>query len=1022
MYVVNSTCSKIGLYDAEKNMFVWRIFASEERIWECTEDQFLRYPWDTIVAGIAKYVINPQAQFHGQNYVRTISQRKLESFESLIKRLESAEKYFGVRALGDSELRLAFLKNIHHPIATVLLQSIGESNLVSLPEDEFLVRAREIAKSMPFCFKCGSYNHTSSRCTSTNLPVLPYYLKGLTCGRCNKKGHLSFSCTNGYKQKSNVSSNNFPPSSPSSTSSSSSFSQSQNTNQRGRGRGGGNQSQGGRGRGNGERSAGRAMATEHSDQEETQDPPQATEDISEEESDGAFFTQHADYSDDDIFPQGGDYYGFDWEESAAFMQALTIPNDFGDCLTYPNLLPPKSFENSLAMSDEVDFVGLKDGPKSRAYAADTHCPVFINDVECVAAYDSQSTISCADPSVFEALGIKAEEGPLRLKGVNSMQSGLYFAWVKMSLNRFTIRTKLLCHNLGEGRILMGHKDGKNLGVTLQMPTVFPCAVETRPDVDWVRMMPGENKEVRIPEKYAQELEEAIEDCLKKHDELKDSVTVNDPDSVYHLHLKDGVLPWFAKQYPIPVKWYRLVDEMIKLWARKGWIIRAPDDCPYNNPILPRPKISGGKLIEGVIRLCLDAQWLNENTEGGFTNIPDQEAIYAALGEFDMLSEIDIDNGYNRIPLGKESQPFTAFTQPSNGYHWMFTVLIYGIKGAGGFFQRAILRALSDLCDDTKVYIDNVFVHTKTPPDSPWDVKLMKHKEAVCQALNSLHQDNWKVKRAKCNFGYRSLRVLGSLVTGSKRSVDPEKKVDLSKKGRPKTKKQLISLVAFINYLRDYIPAYDRVIGRLYKLQGKKNISEKDWKEAEGDEVLKDVLEALNQGYVLHQPDPTLGPFYIDTDASQFGVGAALYQKTEDDKVRFIGFTSKKFNDAQKSYPAGKRELLALINALNRWRHIVHGYPVIAVVDHKSLTYMKNSVSYMILDWLNFLQRFDLRVVHRPGLKHILPDSLSHLYEMASTTEKEEQEEADTPHVSAKEIPKYPKPPSDLSEPDIELSN
>ena len=388
----------------------------------------------------------------------------------------------------------------------------------------------------------------------------------------------------------------------------------------------------------------------------------------------------------------------------------------------------------------------------------------------------------------------------------------------------------------------------------------------------------------------------------------------------------------------------------------------------------------------------------------------------------MLSEIDIDNGYNRIPLGKESQPFTAFTQPSNDYRWMFTVLIYGIKGAGGFFQRAILRALSDLCDDTKVYIDNVFVHTKTPPDSPWDVKLMKHKEAVCQALNSLHQDNWKVKRAKCNFGYRSLRVLGSLVTGSKRSVDPEKKVDLSKKGRPKTKKQLISLVAFINYLRDYIPAYDRVIGRLYKLQGKKNISEKDWKEAEGDEVLKDVLKALNQGYVLHQPDPTLGPFYIDTDASQFGVGAALYQKTEDDKVRFIGFTSKKFNDAQKSYPAGKRELLALINALNRWRHIVHGYPVIAVVDHKSLTYMKNSVSYMILDWLNFLQRFDLRVVHRPGLKHILPDSLSHLYEMASTTEKEEQEEADTPHVSAKEIPKYPKPPSDLSEPDIELSN
>ena len=41
---------------------------------------------------------------------------------------------------------------------------------------------------------------------------------------------------------------------------------------------------------------------------------------------------------------------------------------------------------------------------------------------------------------------------------------------------------------------------------------------------------------------------------------------------------------------------------------------------------------------------------------------------------------------------------------------------------------------------------------------------------------------------------------------------------------------------------------------------------------------------------------------------------------------------------------------------------------------------------MVLDWLNFLQQFDLTVVHRPGFKHIVPDALSHLYKLAPVPE------------------------------------
>ena len=169
-----------------------------------------------------------------------------------------------------------------------------------------------------------------------------------------------------------------------------------------------------------------------------------------------------------------------------------------------------------------------------------------------------------------------------------------------------------------------------------------------------------------------------------------------------------------------------------------------------------------------------------------------------------------------------------------------------------------------------------------------------------------------------------------------------------------------------------------------------------------------MVSTLNEGYVLHQPDPSLGTYYIDTDASQFGVGAAIYQKTEEGVIHFISFTSKKFNTAQKNYPARKRELLALINALYRWRHIIYGSPVTALVDHKSLTYIKTSKHYMILDWLNFLQQFDLLIIHRPGLKHILPDALSHLYEFAPC--EEEGPEGDV-FMESPEVEESPSPES-----------
>ena len=292
------------------------------------------------------------------------------------------------------------------------------------------------------------------------------------------------------------------------------------------------------------------------------------------------------WNPNEVGPSTAEYEQFSPEEQAFFMSALHEKSEDGNIIPSIAALPPKGVENCLQVDEDSGFVGLKDGPRARAYAIDTHCPLLINGEEAIAAYNCQSTISCADPSIFKALNIEATEGPIRLKGVNSMKHGLKFAMVTMKINNKEISARLLCHEIGEGRILLGHRDGQGLGIQISIPSPWTKPEKSESDLDWVKALSNDRKEERIPKEYAEKLEEYIAENLKRHENLEENVTVTDPESVYRLHLKEGAQPWYAKQYPIPLKWYKLVDEMIDIWVSKGWIIRAPHDCPYNNPILP----------------------------------------------------------------------------------------------------------------------------------------------------------------------------------------------------------------------------------------------------------------------------------------------------------------------------------------------------------------------------------------------------------------------------------------------------
>ena len=66
------------------------------------------------------------------------------------------------------------------------------------------------------------------------------------------------------------------------------------------------------------------------------------------------------------------------------------------------------------------------------------------------------------------------------------------------------------------------------------------------------------------------------------------------------------------------------------------------------------------------------------------------------------------------------------------------------------------------------------------------------------------------------------------------------------------------------------------------------------------------------------------PFELEVDASQYALGAILYQRNDGGKLQAVGYYSQTLNLAECNYNVYDRELLAVIHALTHWRHLLLG--------------------------------------------------------------------------------------------------
>jgi hypothetical protein len=233
-------------------------------------------------------------------------------------------------------------------------------------------------------------------------------------------------------------------------------------------------------------------------------------------------------------------------------------------------------------------------------------------------------------------------------------------------------------------------------------------------------------------------------------------------------------------------------------------------------------------------------------------------------------------------------------------------------------------------------------------------------------LGLLRQHKLYAKLSKCDFNKPEVPFLGHIIGYRGIAVDPKKVAVVRDWPVPTNISELRAFLGLCNFFRRFVKGFSQIAAPLTALTGKDAAERYKWDDWAKEEraAFNKLKEALCSAPVLALPDFDV-PFEVWTDASLEGTGGVLIQAD-----RPVAYTSAKLSSAERNYTTTEQELLGIVRALQVWRCYLEGakHQVTVVTDHNPLTYLHNSgvLSRRLARWVQFLSRFHMEIVYRPG--------------------------------------------------------
>ena len=408
----------------------------------------------------------------------------------------------------------------------------------------------------------------------------------------------------------------------------------------------------------------------------------------------------------------------------------------------------------------------------------------------------------------------------------------------------------------------------------------------------------------------------------------------------------------------------VLKEIIDDLLQKGIITES--SSPWASPIV----MVGKK--DGSFRLCVDYRKLNHITVRDAYPLPRIDETIDSLHGCSLFSTFDLISGYWQLELDEEDRCKSAFSTPMGLFQ--FNVLPMGVCNGPATFQRAMERVLNELLTTSKAPICRVFFDDVAVASSSTD----DHFAMLRQVFSKLRTAHLKLKLSKCHFLRDKVDFLGFRV--SKEGVSTcEDKVNAVKDWPvPRNASETKQFLGLASYYRKFVKNFSKVASPLHAVTAKNNKFEWNKSCQASFRLLK---ERLVNAPILAYPNLSedAEPFVLDTDASNYGMGAVLSQR-QDGKERVIAYASKILSKTQRNYHTYDRELLACATFIDHFRCYLIGKPFKLRTDHDALTSLLKSSEPKgrRARWLEKLTDYDFEIIHRPGKAHQNADALSRL--------------------------------------------
>ena len=244
-------------------------------------------------------------------------------------------------------------------------------------------------------------------------------------------------------------------------------------------------------------------------------------------------------------------------------------------------------------------------------------------------------------------------------------------------------------------------------------------------------------------------------------------------------------------------------------------------------------------------------------------------------------------------MDPESQQFVTINTHRGLYR--HKRLPFGVASSPALFQRTMDIILQGL-DHLASIQDDILINGKDDDE---------HINNLDSVLSRLDHYGLRLQLSKCKFMQKSVTYMGCVISASGISPTEEKVEAIKQAPRPENLTQLRAFLGMINYHGKFIRNLSSILQPLNQLlQGEKEFK---WS-PQCEEAFKKAKDSLSSSNVLVHYDPSL-PVILESDASQYGIGAVIFHRFPNGNERPIAYASRSLNSSEKDYSQIEKEVL-----------------------------------------------------------------------------------------------------------------